>query len=184
MSILEIILTAIGLSLDAVAVSVAAAVLQHLKLKDALKIALFFGGFQLAMPLLGFALASGFKEYFFNYGNIIGFVALFTLGSKMFYEALKKSDKDEFKNKGSLTNTRVLTLLAVTTSIDALVVGVTFNFIPVNIPLAVSVIGGITFCFCLLGVYIGSKSRELLGNRIEFFGAAVLMLLAFKILLY
>lgn len=184
MSFLEIILTAISLSLDAVAVSVAAAALRPIRAQQALKIAFFFGGFQLVMPLVGWAVGSNFKEYLANYSNIIGFVALFALGGKMLYEAIKKPDKEKEEDEKHITDTKILSILAITTSIDALVVGITFNFIPVNIPVAVITIGLITFFLCLGGVYIGTKGRHLMGNKIELAGALILIALSFKILLF
>lgn len=184
MSLFEVILTAISLSLDAVAVSVAAGALRQLSAQQTLKIAFFFGGFQCVMPLIGWALGYNFAEYFSRYGAVIGFVTLFALGCKMLYESLKKPDKQEIDNERHITETKILSVLALATSIDALVIGITFNFVSVNILLASSIIGLITFFFCIFGVYFGGKSRQLFGNRIEIIGAVILILLAFKILLF
>ncbi len=183
MSFLEIILTALSLSLDATAVSIAAGALNKISIKQAFKIAAFFGIFQLVMPIIGWEIGSSFKEYILNYSNIIGFIALLALGSKMFYEAIKKTNEEEINNEKHITQNKVLLLLAITTSIDALVVGITFNFLNVNIPLAVITIGIITFFLCLGGVYVGKRGRNIAGNKIEIVGALILIALAFKILL-
>ncbi|OGH69102.1 MAG: hypothetical protein A3I29_04570 [Candidatus Magasanikbacteria bacterium RIFCSPLOWO2_02_FULL_44_11] len=184
MSLFEIILTAISLSLDAVAVSIAAGAMRQLSIKQALKVGFFFGAFQGVMPLVGWVLGYNFADYFSRFGALIGFIALFTLGCKLLYESLKKPNKQEINKERHITETKILSILALTTSMDALVIGITFNFIFVNIPLASSIIGLITFLFCILGIYFGKKSRQLLGNRIEIVGAVILMLLAFKILLF
>ncbi|MFA6105653.1 MAG: manganese efflux pump [Patescibacteria group bacterium] len=184
MSLLEMILTGISLSLDAVAISIAASILHRLTFKQTLKIALFFGGFQFFMPIIGLALGFGFKSNLVKYGNIIGFLMLFSLGCKMAFESFKKTSQDELNKEKHLAETKVLTLLAITTSIDALVVGITFNFIKINTLLASSIIGLITFILCLVGICFGTKNRHLFGNKIELIGAIILIILAFKILLY
>ena len=180
MSLLEILLIAVSLALDAVVVSVGAGAIKGITRSNALRIALCFGAFQAFMPLLGFFLGLSFREYVSAYGNIVGFVLLLLVGLKMLWETFEQ-DKDEEKN---ILQTRILLLMAVATSIDALVVGITFNFVVVNVPLAVAIIGIVTFALSYLGVLAGKKSRNLLGAKIEAIGAIVLIGLAFKILFF
>jgi putative Mn2+ efflux pump MntP len=184
MNFTELLLTAFSLSLDAVAVSIAASALKHLTLKDALKISFSFGLFQSIMPLLGLWAGSIFAETLLKYGTIIGFVALFGLGLKMLKESIHKPDKEEIEEEKHLTDPYVLLTVSVATSIDALVIGLTFNFVKVNVASAVSLIGLVTFALCLFGTYIGHKGRSLAGNKIEIIGALILIAIAFKILIF
>lgn len=183
MSDWEIFLTAVSLSLDAVAVAVAAGTLSKIRIKQALKIAAFFGGFQFMMPLIGWGIGYNFTGYL-KYGNVIGFVALLLVGIKMLAEAIKKTDGEDIEKERHITQLKILILLAITTSIDALIIGLTFNFIKVNVWSAVSIIGLVTFFLSLIGVYLGERSKKLVGNRIEIFGSLILIILAFKILLF
>ncbi len=180
MSILEILLIAVSLALDAVVVSVGAGALASMNKRGALKIALYFGAFQAAMPLIGYLAGLGFRDYVAAYGHIIGFLLLLAVGLKMLWETFKKEDEGAERN---IMRTRTLTLLAVATSIDALVVGITFNFVPVHIPVAVATIGLVTFVLSYIGVLVGKKSRHLLGTKFEAVGAIILIGLACKILL-
>jgi len=179
MSFFEILLIAVSLALDAAIVAVGAGALARIKTGTALKIAIVFGVFQAAMPVLGLLLGLGFREYLLAYGHIIGFVLLVLVGGKMLLEAFEEEDTEHEKD---ITRWPTLVFLAVATSIDAFVIGITFNFIPINIPLAISAIGIVTFLMALAGVYVGKKGKHLLGNRIELVGALVLIALAFKIL--
>lgn len=181
MSFLEILLLAISVALDAAIIAVGAGVLAKVGYRSALKVALFFGGFQALMPLLGFWLGFGFREYLISYGHIVGFVLLLGVGGKMLFESFKKEDTEHEKD---ITRTRTLLILSFATSIDAFVVGITFSFVPVHIALAIGTIGIVTFLMALVGVYIGKKTKHLLGNRIEIVGAVVLIALAFKVLLF
>lgn len=183
MTLTEIILIAFSLSLDAVAVALAAGALHSMTFKQAMKIALFFGAFQLLMPLVGWALGLGFGGYAKAYGNIIGFLLLLGVGLNMLRETYKKEKNEDIKHERHLAETKVLVVMAIATSIDALVVGVTFNFISVNVPLAVCLIGIITLVLSFLAVYVGGKSKHLVGNRkVEVIGALIIIGLAFKIL--
>jgi putative Mn2+ efflux pump MntP len=101
----------------------------------------------------------------------------------MLRETFKKETPEDVDHERHLAETKILTIMAVATSIDALVVGITFNFVTVNISLAVLIIGAVTFLLSLLGVYIGKKFKHLVGRQIEVVGAFILIGLAFKILL-
>lgn len=180
MSFPEILLIAISVALDAAVVAVGAGVLARVGWVRTLKIAGFFGGFQVLMPLLGFLLGSGFREPLLAYGHIIGFVLLMLVGGKMVLEAFETEDTEQERD---IAHTKTLLFLAFATSIDAFVVGVTFNFIDIHLLLALTTIGVVTFLMALLGVYIGKKGKHLLGNRVELVGATIIILLAFKVLL-
>lgn len=181
MSLPEILLLALSLSLDAAVVAVGAGVLARVRIGQALLIAGLFGLFQGLMPLLGLLLGLGFREYLLAYGNIVGFVLLLLVGGKMLFEAFEKEDT---KSERDILQLPTLLLLATATSIDAFVVGITFTFIPIDVPVAAALIGLVTFLMALLGIYLGRKSRHLLGTRIELVGAFVLIVLAFKVLLW
>lgn len=183
MTIIEIFLTGFSLSLDAVAVAIAASALNRNTRKQALKIALFFGLFQAFMPLVGWGLGFGFKEYVEAYGSIIGFILLFGVGLNMLKETLSSETEEDVKKERHLSETKVLTVMAFATSIDALVVGITFNFVKVSVPFAVTVIGIVTFILSLFALYVGGKYKHSPGKKIEIFGALILIGLAIKILM-
>lgn len=181
MSLPELLLLALSLSLDAAVVAVGAGALARVRFGSALRIAGLFGLFQGLMPLLGLVLGLGFREYLLAYGNVVGFVLLLLVGGKMLFEAFEKEDT---KSERNIMRFSTLLVLAVATSIDAFVVGITFTFIPVNVPVALALIGAVTFLMALIGVYLGRRSRHLLGTRIELVGAAVIIMLAFKVLFW
>lgn len=182
MTITEIILTGFSLSLDAVAIALAAGALHRITLRQALKIAFFFGAFQLLMPLIGWALGLGFKSSVDSYGHIVGFVLLLGVGLNMLRETFKEETDEDVEHEKHLAETKVLTIMAIATSIDALVIGITFNFVPVNVPVAVGIIGIVTFVFSLLAVYVGGKFKHIEGQKIEVLGALILIGLALKTL--
>ena len=183
MDIISIFLVGIGLAMDAFSVSVTEGIiLKKPKLSEICKIALFFGGFQLLMPCIGYLLGSAFAQYITAFDHYIAFVLLGFIGGKMLYEALTENDEDEeIKNPISF---KTLTILAIATSIDALAVGVTFATVPmvIHISLASALIGVITYAISAGGVYIGSKCGNLLGNKAEILGGIVLIGIGIKIL--
>ncbi|MES2668765.1 MAG: manganese efflux pump MntP family protein [Patescibacteria group bacterium] len=180
MSFAEIVVLAVSLALDAAIVAVGAGALARVGALAALRIAVTFGAFGAAMPLLGFLLGSGFRDYLLAYGPIIGFALLALVGGKMLLEAFQEEDTEREKD---VMSTATLIILALATSIDAFVVGITFNFIPIDIPLAIACTGAVAFLFSLAGVYAGRSSKHRIGNRIEIIGGLVLIALAFKTLL-
>jgi putative Mn2+ efflux pump MntP len=182
MTLTEIFLTGFSLSLDAVTIAIAAGAIHRVTHRQAVKIAFFFGAFQLFMPLIGWAFGFGFKTYLDAYGNIIGFALLAGIGLNMLRETFKKETSADRDHERHLAETKILAMMAVATSIDALVVGITFNFVTVNVPLAVSIIGIVTFVLSLGAVYVGTKFKNAAGNHIEAIGALILIALAFKIL--
>ena len=182
MGLFELILIALGLSMDAFAVSLCKGLsVNRLKLKKTVIIALFFGGFQALMPLFGWLLGKQFESYITRIDHWIAFVLLVFIGGKMVYEALRK-DRCPAKN-GDALNLKELLILAVATSIDALAVGITFAFLQVPIIYAVSLIGIITFVVSFAGVFIGHKFGARLKSKAELSGGIVLILIGSKILL-
>lgn len=187
MSILTIILTGIGLSMDAFAVSLSKGFcLRKNILKNALKIALFFGISQAVMPLLGWLGGIYFESSIKFIDHWIAFILLSFLGGKMIYESLKEDDSEiaiecvledeEIKNKD-------LFILAIATSIDALAVGISFAFLSVNIISAISIIGIITFLICFVGVYVGKALGNVLKKYSEILGGVILISIGLKILI-
>lgn len=178
---INIILIAIGLSMDAFAVSITSGLaIKNLKINNALKIALFFGCFQAIMPAMGWLAGLSLRNFISNIDHWIAFCLLFFIGIKMIYEAVKiNPDKKEVD---PLSN-YILFLLAIATSIDALAVGVTFAFLKISIPVPVIIIGITTFLFCFFGVFIGNKFGHVFENKIEIAGGVILIAIGIKILI-
>lgn len=182
MSFWELLLIAIGLSMDAFAVSLCKGLaMKLLNMRQALVIALFFGGFQAAMPLLGWLLGKSFEQYIIGIDHWIAFGLLLFIGGKMIHDALKP-DEETAGGHGKLA-LRELILLAIATSIDALAVGITFAFLQVAIIPSISLIGIITFTLSLLGVIIGHRFGIRYKSKAEIAGGIVLIIIGIKILL-
>jgi putative Mn2+ efflux pump MntP len=179
MSIAELIIIALSLSLDAAVVSVGAGALNRITLRRALLIAFVLGAAHGLMPLVGWGLGFWFRDYLLAYGRIIGFALILFVGLKMLKEALSTEDGSR-----SILTMKALLVLAFATSIDALVIGFTFNFLTVPVPLAALLIGSIAFAASLIGTLIGGKGRHLIGKKVEIVGAIALILLAFKVLIF
>ena len=173
---------ALGLSMDAFAVSLGKGIcMNKLNLRNPVVIALFFGGFQAAMPFLGWLLGRQFESYITAVDHWVAFGLLAFIGGKMIFEVLKR-DRCPEKCRAIL-DLKELLLLAVATSIDALAVGVTFSFLHVAILPAISLIGIITFFLSLIGVCIGFRFGIRLKSKAELMGGVVLILIGTKILL-
>lgn len=173
---------AIGLSMDAFAVSVSSGTRARSRLLwNALIIGLFFGAFQALMPALGWAAGLGVRNLIADYDHWIAFVLLTFLGCKMFYEALSTPDGEEGRVL-SLTLSLLLTL-SIATSIDALAVGFTFSTIKIAILRPVLIIGFVTFVISMTGVLIGNKCGEFFGRKMEFLGGLILIAIGVKILM-
>jgi len=181
MGLITIILTAIGLSMDAFAVSiVSGSAYKQLKIKHALRMAAFFGGFQAFMPLIGYLSGLTIKDRIANYDHWIAFGLLAAVGGKMFYESFKIGKN---KQNFDLSSLSVLLVLSVATSIDALAIGIALSFLRVPIIMIVVIIGLITFVVSFLGVFIGKKLGHFFENTIEAAGGLILIGLGAKILL-
>ncbi len=182
MGIVELLLIAVGLSLDAFAVAIGKGLgMTRLNGGQALIIAVFFGGFQALMPLLGWALGVQFEQFVSAVEGWIAFGLLAFIGAKMIWDAFHEGDGEddgEFK-----IDLRELVLLAIATSIDAFAAGVAFAMMDVDIVFSVAVIGCVTFVFSLVGVVIGHQ----FGNRWErpstVVGGVILIAIGLKVLL-
>lgn len=185
MSFLELLLIGIGLSMDAFAVAICRGLaMPKLNLRHAAVIALYFGGFQALMPLLGWLLGSSFAGYIQNIDHWIAFLLLALIGGNMVREAV--TEKEECGGACPVEDRldhRQLLLMAVATSIDALAVGVTFAFLEVSILPAILIIGATTFCLSAVGVVVGNFFGTRWRRRAEITGGVILILLGAKILL-
>lgn len=181
---IELLLMGVGLAMDAFAVSVCKGLaMRKVNKKQAVIIALFFGGFQALMPFIGWALGIQFESYITSIDHWIAFVLLGFIGGKMILEAVKPEEDEEIEQMDPPLDLKQLTILAVATSIDALAVGITFAFLDYPIVEAISIIGVVTFIICIAGVYVGNFFGSKYKNKAEFAGGLILVLLGLKILL-
>ena len=182
MSIIELLLVAVGLSMDAFAVSVCKGLaMDKITLKKCAVVGLWFGGFQALMPTVGWLLGSQFEKYITSIDHWIAFALLCAIGVNMIREALSKDEDDQ--STGDSLAFKTMLVLAVATSIDALAVGITFAFLQVKIVSAVLIIGLTTFVLSMIGVKIGNVFGVKYKSNAEFAGGVVLILLGIKILL-
>jgi len=180
MGILEIILISIGLAMDAFAVSVCKGLsMKKMSWKKAIIIGLYFGLFQAGMPIIGYFLGVHFEDLVVKVDHWIAFILLGAIGANMLKEAFSKEDECPDDS----VNFKTMIVLAIATSIDALAVGITFAFLKVNILLAISLIGVITFAISVAGVKIGNIFGDKYEKKAEFAGGLILILLGIKILL-
>ena len=180
MGLIELFLIAVGLSMDAFAVSVCKGLaMPKCTFKKVAIVGLWFGGFQALMPAIGYILGAQFQEAIASIDHWIAFVLLALIGGNMIHEAL---DNDEEEADASL-DVKTMFLLAVATSIDALAIGITFAFLKVNIIPAVCFIGIVTFIISFAGVKIGNVFGVRYKNKAEIVGGVILILLGLKILL-
>lgn len=185
MTLLEIFLIGIGLSMDAFAVAICKglAMPDRVHKKSALLIALYFGVFQAAMPALGWLLGSQFARYVTHFAPWIAFALLSWIGGSMIRES-RAPEGEEQPSDGQVRH-RELFVLAIATSIDALAVGVTFSMVELSVSvwLAVTLIGCTTFLISLCGVFVGNVFGARYRNKAEFVGGVILLLIGVKLLL-
>jgi manganese efflux pump family protein len=175
-----VLLTAIGLAMDAVAVSIASGLAERkLHFRNALKMAFFFGLFQALMPFAGFFLGLSIAEWVSAWSAWIVFLVLLILGIKMIREARTVGDEPLH----SPFRTNKLVALAVATSIDAFAVGVGFSLLDSGLVVTCATIGLVTFLLCLPAVWFGAKLGKRFAQRAEIFGGLVLIAIGCKILL-
>ena len=181
MSILEILLLGIGLSMDAFAVSICKGLsVQKLQFKHYLIIGAWFGGFQALMPTIGYFLGSTFEQYITAFDHWVAFVLLAAIGAGMIKESLSREETD----RNASFSVKTMFVLALATSIDALAVGITFALLPdVNVPLAVTLIGITTFIFSAAGLKVGNLFGTRYKAKAELIGGIILILIGLKILL-
>jgi len=181
MSLGELLIIAVGVSMDAFAVAVCTGLsIQRLRLHHALTVGLWFGVFQALMPTLGWLLGSAFAELITAVDHWVVFVLLAIIGGNMIKESLSKEEED-CCNCSLAAGTMLM--LALATSIDALAVGVSFALLNVNILAVVLSIGLCTFVISTIGVKIGNVFGSRFKSKAEFLGGAVLVLMGLKILL-
>jgi len=171
---------AVGLALDCFSVAIATGIgLKRLREVHVLKMALFFGGFQAFMPVIGWLAGVSLRAYLAAVDHWAAFALLTAIGGKMMWEARAEKKMATLNPE----NTGLLLLLAVGTSLDALVVGVSLSFLDVSIVVPVLVIGAVTFVLTIAGAYIGGRICHWFEGRIEILGGAVMVLIGLKILL-
>ena len=181
MNLITIVVIAVGLAMDTFAVSIASGtVSKQIKVSHALRMALFFGGFQLVMPLIGSFMGLALKKYIEGYDHWVAFGLLAAVGGKMIYESFKIKPAGDNPN---LSNIFILLILSIATSIDALAVGITLSLITSSIVTAAIIIGLITFALSYFGVFVGQKLGHFFENKIEAIGGLVLIGIGIKIVL-
>ncbi len=180
MGALEVVLIAIGVAMDSFAISICKGLsMKKMSWKKACIVGAYFGIFQALMPLIGYFLGTSFESLVTQIDHWIAFVLLAFIGGKMLKEAF---DKDTEGCNDSI-DFKTMVVLAIATSIDALAVGITFAFLKVNLPLAILMIGIITFIICVIGVKIGNKFGDKYERKAEVVGGLILILMGIKILL-
>ena len=183
MGIVELLLTAIALSMDAFAVSVCKGLgMRRMRYDQALVISLYFGVFQALMPLIGWLLGTSFSRYIQAFDHWIAFALLGFIGGKMIWDAVKELRAPEACPVGRAFSYKLMVVQAFATSIDALAVGVSFAALDVNIAAAASFIACVTFVCCLAGHLLGKKFGSWLGGKAEIFGGVILVCIGAKIL--
>ena len=180
MDIFTILLIAFSLAIDAFAVSIANGItIKHQRSRSALTMALFFGAFQMFMPVIGWLTGLGLKEFIMNVDHWIAFALLTFIGSKMIHESTKREAEKEENRLGF----SALLTLSVATSIDALAVGLSFAFLQTYIATPIIIIGIVTFTLSLAGFFFGNTAGKLLGNRIKIAGGLILIGIGIRIIL-
>lgn len=184
MSFTELLLLALGLSMDAVAVSICKGLsMDKLSAKNAVIVGAWFGGFQALMPLVGYFLGTQFAEYIRTASHWIAFILLAAIGFNMIREALSKKNKTPAERSDCSLSVKAMFLMAVATSIDALAIGVTFAFLQVDIVPAILTIGVMTFVLSMVGVKLGNVFGAKYQSAAEIVGGVILCVLGIKILL-
>jgi len=170
----------VGLAADAFAVSLTSGLyIRHLKWQKALKVAIAFGIFQAIMPLMGWGIGVGFRDYIIRFDHWIGFILLTALGLRMIHEAIAD---DEDREPFNPLNIETLFVLAVATSIDALAAGLGLAVLQTPILLTITIIGLITFWLCLGGVYLGHHFGDRFQDKVEVIGGVILIAIGSRIL--
>ena len=185
MGLIELFLIAVGLSMDAFAVSVCKGLaMPKCTFKKAAIVGLWFGGFQALMPFVGWLLGSQFQKYITSIDHWIAFILLGFIGGKMMIEAVREWNEEEVVDvMDAPIDHKNMLVLAVATSIDALAVGITFAFLGTPIVEAITIIGITTMVISIAGVVVGNFFGSRYKSKAEFIGGLILVLLGLKILL-
>jgi putative Mn2+ efflux pump MntP len=181
MNTFSLLLIGVGLSIDSLAASITTgACAKNIRIKHVLKVAAYMAFFQGTMPLIGWLIASSFKNIIEDYDHWVAFVLLLIIGGKLIYDGIKNNEDAEPKTNP--TRNLLLAGMALATSIDAMIIGIGFGLIEINIWLAMLVIGSTTFVFSTIGVFVGEKLGNKINKGIEIVGGIVLIGLGTKIL--
>ncbi|MCD7937765.1 MAG: manganese efflux pump MntP family protein [Tannerellaceae bacterium] len=181
MTFIEIILLAIGLSMDSLAVSVTGgAVIRDCTRRNIMKIALVMGGFQAGMTVIGYLIGKTFASYIEAFDHWIAFLLLLYLGGSMIYNSFATDEED--KKINPLEN-KTLMALGIATSIDALAIGLSFAVLQKTIVSPACIIGLVTFAFSGFGVYFGNKFGKMINIKLDLIGGIILIAIGTKILL-
>ncbi len=185
MGLVEVFLVAVGLSMDAFAVSICKGLgMRRVNYRHAVVIALFFGGFQAGMPVLGYLLASNFTGLVEPFAHWIAFGLLAYIGGKMIWDAAHEGPEGEqVEEDTQRLDMPELAMLSVATSIDALAVGVSYAMLGVQIAWPAALIGITTFCFSFVGVVIGNRIGARWERRATLVGGIVLVCIGIKVVL-
>ncbi|MFZ0442668.1 MAG: manganese efflux pump MntP family protein [Methanobacterium sp.] len=178
MNFIIIFLIAVGLAMDAFFVSLTRGMVDKTTVKHALIIAIFFGGFQALMAIGGWILGIPFKSIVSTYAPWIAFILISVVGIKMIYESfsVEEDDNNDFSIKE-------ITILAIATSIDAFVVGISLALLNTPVIEPAIIIGIVAFILSFMGVYLGKKIGYLFGKQIEIIGGVILILIGISILI-
>ncbi len=175
MGLFELFILAIGVSMDAFAVSICRGLkLQTPTYHHSLESGFYFGGFQALMPLIGYFIGSQFYDLIKHFDHWVAFILLGYLGAKML--------KDAFTHRSEPPKEQPMIILAIATSIDALAIGVSLALLSINIWIAALFIGIITFCFSAVGIQLGALFGNKFQAKSEILGGIILMGLGIKIL--
>ncbi|GAA0821065.1 manganese efflux pump MntP family protein [Colwellia asteriadis] len=178
---IEIIILALALSMDAFAVAIGLGSKHDKKTKSlALMVALYFGLFQGVMPLIGYVGSKGLLGWVASYSHWLAFALLLLIGIKMIYESLSEGIEESIAK----ISHKVILVLAIATSIDAMAAGFTLTLLDVNPFIACFIIGITTLFFSWIGVFIGARSGTWLESKAELLGGIILVLIGFNILLF
>jgi manganese efflux pump family protein len=188
MNLLTIITIAFALAMDAFAVSISSgATIKKMHVRQALRVALFFGVFQAVMPLLGWSLGLWAANIIQNFDHWVAFILLAVVGGKMIWESRETVSECVDEEEKNPLNLSVLIMLSFATSIDAAAVGITLSFLQISILFPVLVIGVITFIVSFIGMYLGmyvcERGGDFFSKKIEFAGGLVLIGIGVKILI-
>ncbi|MBI5187652.1 MAG: manganese efflux pump MntP family protein [Nitrospirae bacterium] len=181
MNTITILFIAIGLAMDAFAVSITSGLtIKHLKINHALRIAMFFGLFQAVMPVIGWLAGFSLRNYISNIDHWVAFGLLSMIGLKMIFESFKMSSDEKEIDP---LNIYILLMLSIATSVDALAVGLSLSILRVSIVTPAIIIGIITFILSLIGVFIGDRFGHFFEKKIEILGGLILIGIGLKILI-
>ena len=179
-NIISIFLIAIALAMDAFSVSMTKGFTQkHLSKSQILFYGIFFGGFQALMPILGYFCGNVISSIVESLASVIGFILLLAIGLNMIRESLSGGDEEITDN----FSFKEVTLLAIATSIDAFAVGITLALLNDPILISALIIGIVAFLFSIVGIFLGRKLGDYIGDKFQILGGVILILIGIKILL-